>query len=85
MPWETEGAMRASEEAAKQPRLRSEAADTARESIAEMDRYEVIVGEVKRCNSSSRIGPALRVLHPPGLRARKEYISGSFGVPSGRR
>ncbi len=57
MPWETEGAMRASEEAAKQLRLRSEAADTARESIAEMDRYEMIVGEVKGCNSSSRIGP----------------------------
>jgi hypothetical protein len=42
--WETEEAMCTSEEVANQ--LRSEAADTASESIAGVDRYEVTLGEV---------------------------------------
>ena len=43
--WETEEAMRASEEAVDQ--IRSEAAETASETIAGVDRYEVTFGEVK--------------------------------------
>ena len=43
--WETEEAMRASEEAVDQ--LRSEAAEAASETIAGVDRYEVTFGEVK--------------------------------------
>jgi len=43
--WEAEKAVRASEGAPNQ--LRSEAADTASESIAGVDRYEVTFGEVK--------------------------------------
>jgi heme-degrading monooxygenase HmoA len=43
--WETEEAMRASEEAVN--RLRSEAAEAASETIAAVDRYEVTFGEVR--------------------------------------
>ena len=43
--WETEEAMRASEEAVDQ--IRSEAAEAASETIAGVDRYEVTFGEVK--------------------------------------
>ncbi len=43
--WETEEAMRASEEAVN--RLRSETAEAAGETVAGVDRYEVTFGEVK--------------------------------------
>jgi hypothetical protein len=43
--WETEAALRASEEAAN--RLRPKAADALRASIASVERYEVVVSEVK--------------------------------------